>query len=146
MLVDNQLVLSAAQAITTASTYTSTNVIDLTVARDVGGMEMECVVQVAQVFAGGTSVQPQLVVSPNADLSSGTVLTISPAILTAALTAGTEIFRTEVPWSLIGAQQRYIGLQYITLGTFTTGTINAEFVMDRLARVAYPSGLNLGGF
>lgn len=146
MLVDSQLVLSAGQAITAASTYTSTNVIDLTVARDVGGMEVECVVQVGQVFAGGTNVQAQLVVSPNADLSSGTVLHTSPVIATAALLPGVEFYRTEVPWSLIGAQQRYIGLQYISTGTYTTGTIFAELVIDRLARVMYPSGLAVGGF
>lgn len=146
MLTDAQLQLSNAQAITSASTYTSTNVVDLTVARDLGGAEIEVVVQVAQVFAGGTNLQVLLVTSPNSDLSSGIVITQSPVYLTAALTLGTEIYRSEIPWSLIGAQQRYIGLQYVSTGTFTTGTLTAEFVLDRLARVPYPSGLAVAGF
>lgn len=146
MLTDAQLVLSAGQAITSATTYTSTNIIDLTVARDTGGMELEAVVQVGTAFAGGTNVTVQLVTSANSDLSSGTVITQSPAYATAALTAGTEIFRTEIPWSLIGAQQRYLGFYYVSTGTYTTGTLWSELVLDRLARVPYPSGLAVAGF
>ena len=146
MIMDRQLLLSNAQAIT--ATAVSTNTIDLATARDVGiGDNLELFIKVTTALAGGTSVQFAFITSANADLSSATVIVQTPAIPAASLVAGSEWLRIQVPaLSQSAAVQRYIGVSYTVVGTFTAGTVTAGLVLDREGAAHYPSGLNVGGF
>ena len=146
MILDRQLLLSNAQPIT--ATAVSTNTIDLATARDIGiGDNLELFIKVIAAFAGGTSVQFAFITSANADLSSATVIVQTPAIPTASLVAGSEWLRVQVPaLSQAAAMQRYIGVSYTVVGTFTGGTVTAGLALDREGTAYYPSGLNSGGF
>lgn len=132
MVIDAFAQLSAAQALTV--TAVSTNTYDLGVARDIGpGEELEVVITVDTVFASGTSVNFQFVTSAAAALSSPTVLIETGAVVTAQLTAGRAPIVIRVPRALLIAApvgQRYIGLQYTIVGTFTTGAVTANIVLD----------------
>jgi len=147
MILDQQLLLSDKQALTT--TAFSTNTIDLTNARDlgIGDNDLELVIMVNTAMTGGTSCQFAYVTSANADLSTPNVIVQTPAIVAASLTAGSEWLRVQIPaLSLTAQMQRYIGVQYTIVGTFGAGTVTAGLVLDRQGIVYYPSGLNMGGF
>jgi hypothetical protein len=132
MVIDAFAQLSAAQALTV--TAFSTNTYDLGVARDLGpGEELEVCITVDTVFASGTSVNFQFVTSANANLSTPSVLIETGAIVTAQLTAGRMPIVMRVPRALVIAApvgQRYIGLQYTIVGTYTTGAVTANIVFD----------------
>ena len=146
MIIDRQLLLSNAQAITVSAV--SANTIDLAVARDIGiGDDMEVFVRVVSAFVGGTSLQFSYVTSPNSDLSSANTIVSTPAIPVASLTAGTEWLRIRVPVLPQAAQiARYVGLSYTVVGTFTAGAVTAGIAMDREASAFYASGLNTSGY
>ena len=147
MILDRQLLLSNAQALTTG-TILSTNTIDLASARDIGiGDNLDLFIRVIAPLVGGTSVQFAYVTSANADLSSPNVIVQSPPVPAASLTAGSEWLRVRVPaLSDTATRLRYIGVQYVINGTFTAGTVTAGLVLDREGLASYPSGLNTAGF
>lgn len=145
MFTDALLQLDAANAsIRAASTYTSTNTIDLSQARDLGsGAPIRVLYNIDVAFAGGTSIQPQIITSAAANLSSPTIIDGGNVILLAALTLGQLFVRflpelTANPLGSLG--QRYLGVQYVSLGTFTTGSISCRLVNDVQDIKAYPSG------
>lgn len=112
-----------------AGTTVSTDSIDLLTAnRNVGrsfAMRMYCNVVVA--LAGGTSIQVQLITSASANLSSPTVLASGPVVALAAAIAGAELLDVPIP----GTSQRYLGLQFVTLGTFTgSGAVQGGVVSE----------------
>lgn len=127
MITDAQLRLSSAQALTTG-TQVSTNSIDLLTAnRNLGrGDAMRLSLTVDVTFASGTSVQPQIIESANSDLSSPTVLLSGPVVAEASLVAGTEIWDVALPDNA----KRYIGVQYVNVGTHTAGKVSAHVVAD----------------
>lgn len=146
MIMDRQALLSSNQAITTG-TAVSSNTYDLQQARDIGEVDMDIVVEVTAPFVGGTSLQVAYITSANADLSSPNVIVQTGPIALADLVLGAELLRIDIPALTRNADvQRYIGLQYTAVGTFTGGTVTAGIVMDRQLQRAYPSGLNVGGF
>ena len=120
-----------------AGTYTSTNVVDLAgvgtgnVARDLGqGSGLELVIEVTQTFAGGTSVQPQLVVADDAAISVNvTPVLLDAPIPIASLVAG-ALIPLHVDRAAPFAARRYMALQYITVGTMTAGAVVAGMVRD----------------
>lgn len=137
MITDAYLQLDASNAsIRAASTYTSQNTIDLSLARDIGsGEPLKVLYNVEVAFSGGTSVQPQIITSAAANLGSPTVIDSGPApILTAALVLG-AMFARFLP-ELTGVNgigstgQRYLGVQYVSVGTYTTGTISSRIIKD----------------
>lgn len=126
MITDRETRFSNAQAVTTGTQY-STNSYDTADGSDINGSgSLVLYVNVGTAFADGTSLDVKYVQSANADLSSPTVLASTGAIVEASLTAGARLLRLRVPANTA----RYVGLQFVTVGTHTAGTINAGLVLD----------------
>lgn len=126
---DAQNQFSSAQSIVGAgATTVSTNVIDLLSAnRNVGrGYPKRIQANMGTAGAGGTSIQAQVIGSANSNMSSPTVLATGPTVLLAAMAAGAEILDVPMP----DTTQRYLAVQYVTVGTFTTGTVGFAGVVE----------------
>lgn len=132
MILSTQLLFSDAQAVTADTD--STNVVDLGVAgtpygattplnQDIGkGCPVCVLIQVVEDFATLTSLDVSIVVSANADVSSGTLLA-TETILLADLVAGKQSNIQVIP---NGADQRYIAVRYSVTGSdATAGAITA---------------------
>lgn len=120
---------TVAQVITGTGTVVSTDSIDLLTAnRNVGRsfpLRMFCNVTVA--LAGGTSIQAQVIQSANSNLSSPDVLASGPVVALAAAIAGAELLDTAIP----GTSKRYLGLQFVLVGTFTgSGAVQGGVVAE----------------
>jgi hypothetical protein len=126
MITDAQTRFSTAQALTTG-TQLSTNAYDLGVARDVGrGGDIRVFVNIQTTFTGGTSLQVNVVESANSDLSSASVILTGPVVAEASLLAGKRILDVNLPQT----SKRYVGLQYVNVGTHTAGAVDAGMVLD----------------
>ncbi len=129
MITDKLLRVSTDQALTT--TAVSTDTIDLSQARDIGeGNELYMNFAVTTALAGGTSVKFEIIQADNAALSSNVqVIGSSDAVLTAALVAG---YNTAVRFNpQIGSKgKQYIGARYTISGTYTSGAVTADVVMN----------------
>ena len=126
MITDKLLRVSEDQAVT-SSAY-STNTIDLGTARDVGeGTALYMNFALTEAFANGTSITFEVVTSPNANLSSHTVIGSSATILTAALTLGKNIVVRINP-DIAGKGKRYLGARYVVAGTMNAGKVTADVV------------------
>ena len=133
MITDRETRFSNAQAVTTGTQY-STNVYDTADGADINGAgNMILYVNVGTAFADGTSLTVNYVQSANSDLSSPTVLATTGAVVEASLTAGARLLRLRMPSNTA----RYVGLQFVTVGTHTAGTINAGLVRDADTNRAY---------
>jgi hypothetical protein len=132
MILDRQNTVSQAQAIT--ATAVSTDTIDLSIARDLGVSGLKWVVVLDQVFNNLTSLEIQAISSANANLSSANVLGSTGAIVLAQLTAGRRPIVLDLPRSILSTLpvgQRYIGLNYVVVGTApTTGQVTSSLVLD----------------
>lgn len=150
MIVDGLLAVSGSisgntvtgQAVTgTNVTVVSTNTIDLSQARDIGeGESLYERIEVTTAFAGGTSVEAQIIGSASANLASPTVLGTTGAIPLASLVAGAR-FAARMNAQLSSLGQRYLGIQYVIVGAMTAGGVYADFgpnIQD--GQKAYPSG------
>lgn len=127
MITDRQLTFSNNQAVTTG-TQVSTDKYDAGVAgiNLNTNRELQIYVAVTTAFAGGTNLTVNLVESAAADLSSPTVLATSGAVATAALTKGAVLLRSALPRT----SKRYVGLQFVSSGTHSAGTIWGGIVID----------------
>jgi hypothetical protein len=126
MIMDAQNRPSNAQAITTG-TQVSTDSIDLLSASDNpgrGGAPLRAIALVSATLTGGTSVQAQLISSANANLSSPTVLASGPVVAEAAAIAGKVLMDVPIP----DVAERYLGFQYVNVGTHGAGTVTAGIV------------------
>jgi len=119
MFIDNELLLSDAQALT--ATADSTNVIDLGVDRDIGRGEPQALFITVDVAPGGTSptFTFQLETDDNASMTSSTIVA-GGAVAEAALTAGS---RHVFPMGI--TNERYLQGVYTLGGTSPTITITA---------------------
>lgn len=143
MITDAQLLLESSRAITAATTYVSTNTIDLGVARDVGASDKLFVFHNVEVAgADGTSVRFELITSAAANLGSPTVIAVSPTVLLAALTLNAA-FAQKVPHLINGVGQRYLGSQIVSVGTFTALTISSRMVLGFSDVKYYASGFTI---
>jgi hypothetical protein len=126
MITDAQTKFSDAQAVTTG-TQLSTNDYDMAIARDIGrGQQLRVYASVVTAFASGTSLQVNVVESVNSDLSSATVIYTGAVIAEASLTAGKSLLDIPLP----PTSKRYVGLQYVTVGTHTAGAVTGGIVMS----------------
>ena len=154
----------------TTGTQVASNIIDLGVinglptsaagggARDMGVGDdpmLKMLATIGAAFAGGTSLQ--LVLSGAPDNGSGapgtyTTMWTSAAIALASLTAGAQLANIDVPRPVAGQPvPRFLRLQFVSVGTFTGGTVSSTIVVDRFDQIqgatgalsGYPAGINI---
>lgn len=155
----------------TTGTQVASNILDLGVtngipasavngggARDIGigdDPSLKLSVLVTTAFTVGTSLQLELSGAPDAGSNtpgSYTVMWLSPAFAEAALVAGEQLANIDVPMITAGQPlPRYLRLRFITVGTHTTGAVEAQIVLDRDDQITgitgaysgYPAGINI---
>lgn len=155
----------------TTGTQNSSNVIDLGVvnglpasavngggARDIGigdSPSLKLLVNVNVAFGAGTSLQVALQGAPDAGNNtpgSYTTMWTGPAVVEANLIAGAQLANVDVPLVIPGqVLPRYLRLNYITVGTHTSGKIEAGIVLDRSDQIkgiggalsGYQAGINV---
>jgi hypothetical protein len=141
MYVDNNLVMSDAQAVT-ASTASTKSIDCATALRDIGGGEaVELVVVITTTVAatGGASTTT-FSLQDSSDNSSFSTVTSSADISKASLTAGTEVLRIHLPRGL----RRYIQVYYtVSTNNWTSGAVSAFLTIDRQSNLARPSGFTV---
>lgn len=144
MILDERTEFCDATALNTgaAGNYLIGDVVDLGVARDLGGdMATYLVITVDTTATSGGSATGQfnLVTDDNASLTSPTTLVSSKAWTVATMTAGTVLMAVQLP--LEGtAYERYIGIQQVTgTAAFTAGKVNAFLTEDVARWKAYDS-------
>jgi len=144
MILDERTEFCDATALNTgaAGNYLIGDVVDLGVARDLGGdMATYLVITVDTTATSGGSATGQfnLVTDDNASLTSPTTLVSSKAWTVATMTAGTVLMAVQLP--LEGtAYERYIGIQQVTgTAAFTAGKVNAFLTTDVARWKAYDS-------
>ena len=153
----------------TTGTQAASNIIDLGLnglpgsangggARNIGVGDQPALKLSAMViaaFTGGTSLQLQLQGAP--DNGSGapgsyTTMWTSAAIAEASLVAGAQLANIDVPRVVFGqALPRFLKLNFISVGTHSTGTIECNIVLDRDDQImgaggaysGYPAGLTV---
>jgi hypothetical protein len=145
MLIDkqNQFSADAGDSPTGTGGIASTNIIDLGVARDIGGAVTDqlmflCEVVAAFTSGGSATLQVQFQTAP--DNGSGApgawaILSQSDAIPVAALVQGYKFLPGELP----GGTQRFVRLNYV-VGTaaMTAGTLKAALVPSLDVQPVYP--------
>ena len=146
MITDNFLRLSGSltagsatgQAVT--ATANSTNVVDLSLARDIGEGEslyVQFTVGTAFTAAGSATLTPTVVVSAADSLTTPTTIGTGGTIAVASLIAGftfvvrlnPQLFGSTTTVSSLGL--RYLGAIYtVATGPMTAGTITADIVTE----------------
>jgi len=123
MLLDQQAIFSAAQAIT--ATAASTNTIDTGSSKDSGkGGDVPLLIQVVEAFNNLTSLTITVQTDDNTAFSSPTDV-LSLVVPVASLTVGYKTPVITLPMKM----ERYIRLNYTVTGTApTTGKVTAGIV------------------
>lgn len=135
-MTDRETTFSNLQAVTTG-TQVSTDKYDTGLANHPNintSKGLQVLVQVGTAFTGGTSLTVNFVESAASDLSSPTVLATSGVIAEASLTAGARLMAVPVPRT----SKRYLGLQFVTVGTHGAGTVWGGIVRD-IDDTAFPN-------
>ena len=139
MITDNFLRLSGSltagsatgQAVT--ATANSTNVVDLSLARDVGEGEdlyVQFTVGTAFTAAGSATLTPTVVVSAADSLTTPTTIATAGTIAVATLVAGYS-FAVRLNPLIASLGLRYLGAIYtVATGPMTAGTITADIVTE----------------
>ena len=148
MIINREETFSIAQAnVRAAATYNSTDVIDLTGEAPtageindfgVGAHPMYLVIRIGAAYVGGTNITFNLVSSAADTLTSPTIHLTTGAIATASLTANQILFQAPLP---LGNYLRFLGLQYISTGTYTAGTHDAYLTLQPQRSLNYRSGI-----
>lgn len=128
MILDKQLTLSDAQAIT--ATADSTNVINAGQAGANNGADVDLLCEVEDAFtaAGAATLTVSLVTATDAAFTTPVTLVTTAAIPKATLVRGYQIPISFLPANLL----QYFKLVYtVGTGPMTAGTINAGLVLGR---------------
>jgi len=138
MYVDAQDNFSIAQAITTGATL-STNICDHTGYGD-DYSQPWLQIMVPTTFVGGTSLAVNLITDYNNTFTGAPVtIPLVAATLTANLTAGTILYKAQLPQGMHEFRQ----LQYVPVGTFSAGAVTAYNLIDvqtNRDKLGYSSG------
>lgn len=139
MITDNFLRLSGSLTAGTATgqavtaTANSTNVVDLSLARDVGegdDLYVQFTVGTAFTAAGSATLTPTIVVSAADTLSTPTTIATAGTIAVATLVAGYS-FAVRLNPLIASLGLRYLGAIYtVATGPMTAGTITADIVTE----------------
>ena len=153
MITDNFLRLSGSltagsatgQAVT--ATANSTNVVDLSLARDVGEGEdlyVQFTVGTAFTAAGSATLTPTIVVSAADSLTTPTTIATAGTIAVATLVAGYS-FAVRLNPLIASLGLRYLGAIYtVATGPMTAGTITADIVTEiQDGKKFYASGFTI---
>lgn len=124
MIIDYENKFSDALAVTDTD-KASTNLIDLGAAGD-AHTELFLVIRVGTAFAGGTSINFSLQTATDEAFTSPVTLIASGAILTAALTANTIVWKVRVPRGAL----RYLRIWHDVTGTMSAGTLEEFLTPD----------------
>lgn len=147
MIIDKQNLFSAdnGDTPTTVGSTASTNIVDLGVARDIGGAAINhlmllCQVMTAFTSGGGATLQVQWQTAPdNGSGSPGSWVTLaqSDAVALGSLVPGYQF----LPGPLTGPTQRFVRLNYV-IGTaaMTGGAIYAGLTPAMDVQRSYPRG------
>ena len=121
-ILDAQNELSDAQAVT-ATALSTADYIDLNeYPQFAGGADLNLIVRVNTTFAGGTSVRAVLWTDDTTTVTDGADIISGDVVLTAAATAGTDLLVVNLKGLPL---QRYIGVQYVVVGTMSAGAVDA---------------------
>ena len=118
MLLDQNTILSDAQAITT--TAASTNTVDLTAAGNVVAGGLFAVCRTDEAFAGATAVQISLQTADSSAFSSATTLVSATFAATDLAAANKLLMAVALPVGL----KRYVRAYYTVTGTATAGKLS----------------------
>lgn len=144
MILDERTEFCDATALNTgaAGSYLIGDVLDTSIARDLGGdkaLYLVVTVDTTATSGGSATLQVNLVTDDNASLSSPTTVVSSAAIAVASLTAGTRVMAVQLPMEGT-AYERYLGIQQVTgTAAFTAGKVNAFLTTDVARWKAYDS-------
>lgn len=143
MYIDNELVLSDAQAVT--ATAISANVIDLGDSKDLAvGERLYLVIKCDETAtaAGAATVVFSLISDSVVGLaSSPTTHFATAAIGKADLTLNAVVAKVALP---LGVYERYLGLSYtVATGPLTAGKFSAFIVKDLDQYKAYPDAITI---
>lgn len=141
MITDKLLQVSEAQAVT--ATAVSEDVVDLSVARDIGAGEdvyFHFTVDETVTAAGAATVDLQVVVSDAEAMTSPVVVACSGSVPKAELVAGKRYVLCISP--MIGSVgKRYLAARYVVgTGPLTAGKFSAVCVKDAQDYKVYPVG------
>lgn len=136
----------AGQAVT--ATGISTNVLDTRINGapalvDLGeyGRDLWLDVVIPVAFNNLTSLQIELISDSNSNMTTSPVSHFSKTIALAALTAGANPVRVQIPSD---DYKEFLAVRYTVTGTApTTGTVIAFLTLDAQRNIAYPSGFTL---
>jgi hypothetical protein len=151
MITDNFLRLSgsltagSATGQTLTTTANSTNVVDLSLARDIGEGEdlyVQFTVGTAFTAGGSATLTPTIVVSAADTLSTPTTIATAGTIAVATLVAGYS-FAVRLNPLIASLGLRYLGAIYtVATGPMTTGTMTADIVTEiQDGKKYYASGI-----
>ncbi len=130
MLLDKQNQFSDGQAISVLGDTASSNVIDLKVARDIGGAVTDSLYLLCQVTtaftSGGSATMAVAVQGSNTEGSGYTDLYKSPAVAVASLVQGYKFLQGPLLSMLSTALYRYLRLNFtVAVASMTAGNITA---------------------
>jgi hypothetical protein len=154
MIIDNNLILDTNAAITT--TRDSTNVIDLSQARDIGVSEetatLDVIIQIMTAMVSATTTATLVTaIEGSTNNASYDILAETDAISTASLLAGVQVLNVHVPArkyvtgnGVAGSQPyRYLKINYLCSNTFTAGNVSAWIGAGNEDSLSYPSGFTV---
>ena len=135
---------------TSVGTQTSSNIIDLVNARDMGmatdGNPPRLLVLVQTAFVSTGAGTLTILFQGSTDSTNWTTYAQSPAIASGTLVAGATLLNIDLPGILpqTGALPRYLRLAY-AVGTqvFTVGALISAITLSRDANRAYPPGVTI---